>query len=164
MHKILCKLKFSDICSRLDYQNWSTILLSWTSSPSPLFSFTLWDPLVSQIPSLQSQPCLLQAALPSQGGGHRPPEPAGISFHPTLIRKGCFPLWCHSGSRTAVGHRLQSPGWEGSDHMTALYLWKCRVEGGVGGGGRNKWNVALKKCQADWTTDLYKGACIYCTK
>ena len=118
---------------------------------------------MSQVPSLQSQLCLLQAALPSQGGGHRPPELAGISFHPTLIQKGCFLLWCHSGSRTAAGHRLQSPGWEGLDHMTALYLWKCRVEGGGAGGRRNKRNVTLEKCQVEHNAFTGAIATVNCT-
>lgn len=95
-------------------------------------------------------------------GGHRLPELAGISFHPTLIQ-GCFPLWCHSGSKTAVGHRLQSPGWEGLDHMTALHLWKCRAGERCLGIGRNKWNVTGKNVRLTGQLIFYKGTCIYCT-
>lgn len=139
LHKILCKLVFSDVCSKQDQQNWSTILLPCTFSPLSLFFlqyfFTLHSPLVSQVPSLQSQPSLLQAALPSLGEGHRPPELAGISFHPTLIQKGCCPLWYHSGSRTAVGHRLQCPGWEKTRPDNGCTSKHCRVEGE---GGRSR--------------------------
>lgn len=88
------------------------------------FVFTISSPfqgpLGFQVPSLQSRPGLLQAALPSLGGGHRPPESAGISFHQTQIQKGCCSLWCRSGSRIAVGRRLRCPKWEGSEHVTGV--------------------------------------------
>ena len=159
----------SGVCSRLDHQNWSTILLSCTSSPPLLFSFTISSPFkapwcpkyllsnLSQVSPRQhfqvgEEGTGLQNLLVFLFIQLRPKK--DVVLYGAILDPGL--LW-------DIGY--SALGCEGSDHMTVLYLWKCSVEGGGGRSWEEQMECRFLKnvCQADWAIDIYKGACIYCT-
>lgn len=127
---------FSGVCSRLDHQNWSTILLSCTSSSPLLFSFIISSPFKAPWCPKYLLSNLSQIS-PRQ---HFQVGEEGTGLQNLLVFL-FIQLWpkkdvvlygavLDPGLLRDIGH--SALGWEGSDHMTVLFLWKCSVEGGGG--------------------------------